>query len=236
MASFNCARYIREQMESILSQLDAQDEVIVVDDASTDGTSRSPILKDPRISILQHERNSGVVATFEEAIRAATGDIIILSDCDDVWAPHRVDRTIGAFAAHPNASIVVGNIALMDGEGHSIREDVRIRVRRFDARLLPNLFANRFQGSAMAIRADIRPEILPFPRDVLFLHDAWIGARCALTGRQTICLNNEPLLYYRRHGANASGRLPFFTALRKRFQLVRELILVSLRRHANRQI
>lgn len=230
MAIYNGKRYLPEQIESVLPQLDSQDEVIIVDDGSTDGT-REMIegFGDPRIILLKHERNQGVIASFEDAVRNATGEILFLCDCDDIWAPDRVSATLKAFSENNKASIVVVNIALIDINGNRIEKDKRLKQRPFDSRFLPNFVANRFQGSAMAFRADLLPEILPFPRNVLFVHDAWIGARSALAGRQTVYLK-EPLLFYRRHGGNDSGSLPFGRAIRKRIELLIELLLFSLRR------
>jgi glycosyltransferase involved in cell wall biosynthesis len=85
MAAHNGAQFIREQVKSILSQLNSHDdEIVVVDDASKDETVA--ILKDmcdPRIKIIRQPCTCGVLKTFERALREAKGEIIFLCDQDD---------------------------------------------------------------------------------------------------------------------------------------------------------
>jgi glycosyltransferase involved in cell wall biosynthesis len=90
LASYNGAAHIREQIDSILADLGSYDEVVVVDDASQDGTVT--VLEgraDPRVRVMRSRRNVGHVKAFERAIGEATGDIIMLSDQDDVWPAGR---------------------------------------------------------------------------------------------------------------------------------------------------
>jgi len=220
MAAYNCERYIGEQMRSILHQLCATDELIVVDDASSDRTAEEiSSIGDSRIKLFEHEVNQGIVETFEEAVTRATGEFLFLSDGDDIWASDRVQRIHEAFRTYPNAQIVVTGLQIIDQEGRALEEcDHRPSVD-FTASLLPNLLRNRFQGSAMAFRSSLLPTVLPFPKGKIFLHDAWIGACNALAGGQVVVLP-EPLLYYRRHGNNFSRKLPFRRQVTVRFQLL----------------
>jgi hypothetical protein len=123
----------------------------------------------------------------------------------------------------------VTNVALIDENGVEFTRDKRMKQWPFDSRLLPNLVANRFQGSAMAFRSSLTQDILPFPRNLLFLHDAWIGARCALT-RASVGYISEPLLFYRRHDENVSGRLPVWLMVRKRVELLVALFVDAVQR------
>ena len=90
IATYNGAEYLREQVESILSQLEEEDEIVVSDDSSTDTTIE--ILQsfgDRRIKIFKNPAK-GFVRNFENALRQAQGDFIFLSDQDDVWLPNKV--------------------------------------------------------------------------------------------------------------------------------------------------
>jgi GT2 family glycosyltransferase len=230
MATYNGESYLSQQLESILTQLSDCDEVIVVDDASTDSTAAVVSnFMDSRLVLIQHSTNQGIVASFEDAVRSATGDVLFLSDQDDIWAPNRVSRTLKAFAENRSLALIVTNIALINEEGVGFTRDKRIKQWPFDSRLVPNLIANRFQGSAMAFRSSLTQDILPFPRNFLFLHDAWIGARCALT-RSEVGYISEPLLFYRRHGENVSRRLSVWLMVRKRVELLAALLLDAVRR------
>lgn len=224
MASYNGERYIGEQIASVLPQLEPSDELIIVDDASSDCT-RERILQfdDSRIKLIVHSKNRGVVATFEDAVRSATGDLLFLCDGDDIWACNKVEKTLRAFATNPEAKIVCSGIQLIDENGQPIAQSEAITIREFQSSFWANLIHNRFQGSAMAFRSTLLPQILPFPKPKLFLHDAWIGMCNTLAGGITIYLA-EPLLYYRRHSDNVSRRLGFKSQLVKRLQLVSELL------------
>src|ERR1700710_1739268 len=91
MATFNGERYVGRQLESVLDQLSADDEVIVVDDCSTDGTVEAVRrLNDPRIAVHVNDRNRREVYSFSRAISLARHQDIFLSDQDDVWLPGRV--------------------------------------------------------------------------------------------------------------------------------------------------
>jgi glycosyltransferase involved in cell wall biosynthesis len=228
MATYNGEKYLAQQLQSILIQLSNYDEVIIVDDASADGTvDIVSNFNDSRLILIQHAANQGVVASFEDAVRNATGDVLFLSDQDDIWAPNRVSRTLEAFADNKELALVVTNVALINEDGTCFATDKRLKRWPFDSRLIPNLIANRFQGSAMAFRSSLTQKILPFPGNFLFLHDAWIGARCALT-RTGVGYISEPLLFYRRHAENLSEILPAWLMVRKRVELISSLFFYSV--------
>src|SRR5262245_13619427 len=85
LATYNGVEHLREQVDSILADLGPHDEVVVVDDASGDATvALLEGFGDPRVRIVRSAHNQGHVRTFERAIREASGEIIMLSDQDDV--------------------------------------------------------------------------------------------------------------------------------------------------------
>lgn len=220
MASYNGERYIEEQIRSILPQLGARDELVIIDDASTDQT-RDLILaiNDPRIRLIRQMKNRGVVETFEHAVRCATGDILFLSDGDDIWAHDKVKKVLLAFAENPQAQVVCTGLRMIDEKGHPLNNSDYIKDREFTAAILPNLVRNRFQGSAMAFRSSLLSQILPFPKRYMFLHDAWIGMRNTMTGGDTIYLA-EPMLYYRRHSKNFSNPMSVKEKIKSRVHLM----------------
>src|SRR5690554_1954760 len=91
MASYNGSRFIKAQLDSILAQLGPEDELIVVDDASSDDTAAIVArCNDERIRLYQQPQNQGHVASFSRAISDACHEFIFLADQDDVWLPGRV--------------------------------------------------------------------------------------------------------------------------------------------------
>ena len=91
LATYNGQQYVEEQIASILHQIGPHDEIVVVDDASTDATvSLLRGIRDSRIRVTTSATNTGHVAAFERALGLARGGIILLSDQDDIWLPGRV--------------------------------------------------------------------------------------------------------------------------------------------------
>jgi len=138
------------------------DEVIIIDDGSRDDTvDRITRMGDARIRLFKHEKNAGVVATFEDALRSASGDILFLCDDDDIWAPTKAQRFLDVFESRRDVEIVLSRVRMID---ESDRPMPNSRINR-NGRFLPgfwrNLFMNHYQGSAMAIRASLLGRVLP---------------------------------------------------------------------------
>jgi glycosyltransferase involved in cell wall biosynthesis len=220
MAAYNGGAFVEAQLRSILQQLKPQDEVVVVDDGSKDDTlKRITQIGDARIRIFEHERNAGVVATFEDALRLATGDILFLSDDDDVWAPTKVRRFLDAFESGPDVEIVQSRVRMIDESDRPMPDSQINRHGRFLPGFWRNLFMNHYQGSAMALRASLLGRVLPFPALKSFLHDVWIGTRNDLLGGKFVFID-EDLLFYRRHGHNASRAKTLLQKVRTRTDLI----------------
>ena len=93
IATYNGEKYIRDQLESILSQLDFCDEIVVSDDHSSDKTIA--IIKsfnDDRIRVIYNSGQKGYTSNFENALKHAKGEYIFLSDQDDIWLKGKVDK------------------------------------------------------------------------------------------------------------------------------------------------
>ncbi len=220
MAAYNGGKYVDAQLKSILPQLDENDEVVIADDGSTDDTvSRIAGFNDSSIRLYKHVKNAGVVATFEDALRCATGDILFLCDDDDVWAPTKVQRFAELFLTRPDVEIVTSRVSLIDEEGRGFENAQLNRGGKFVTGFWQNVFKNHYQGSAMALRASLLGRVLPFPRRKSFLHDAWIGTRNDALGGKTAFID-EDLLFYRRHSSNVSRRKSLPGQIRTRIELL----------------
>ncbi|KYJ99901.1 glycosyltransferase [Microbacterium sp. CH1] len=176
MAAYNGAAFIVEQISSILAQLAEGDELIVIDDCSQDETVELVQgIGDARIRLIRSERNNGYMRTFERAIALAEGDVIFLSDQDDVWLPGRVDRMIEAL---DDVELVVSNFGSFGGALTAVQAR---RLRAVDStRWRRNIFwiwfgTRPYYGCCMAFRSDLRERILPFPSYLTETHDQWLG-------------------------------------------------------------
>lgn len=200
MAAFNGALYIAEQLDSILSQLAADDEVVLVDDASSDETlSVVARFQDRRIRVLCNTANQGVVRSFEIALAASTGEIIFLSDQDDRWFNSKVLRFLEVFS-DPAITLAVSNALLIDSAGQPLR-DVNPRRLQKPPGLFSLILTNTLQGSLMAFRRSLLQAVLPLPPRI-GMHDWWIGCANAIVGRTAII--DEPLVWYRRHASTVT--------------------------------
>ncbi len=97
MPAYNCEAYVEQSLRSVLAQENAQLEVIVVDDASSDSTPR--VLErlaneDTRIHVLSSARNSGQGACRNRGVREASGRYLAFLDSDDLWQPDKLGRQI----------------------------------------------------------------------------------------------------------------------------------------------
>ena len=238
MATCNGETYILPQLRSMLPQLLSGDEIIIVDDASVDDTptlvlefirNLAPSTQAPRMVFLRHNQNHGVVKTFEEAVRCATGDILFLSDQDDLWAHDKVRKVLAVFEKNPKAQVVATNFSVIDDQDKPVHNSPLNAHRKFSVSLAANFIHNQFQGAALAFRSSFLQQILPFPTGRLFLHDRWIGARASLRKAETHFID-EPLLLYRQHAENYTRRYGKWKQILLRMQLVSDLVRLSRQR------
>lgn len=222
MATYNGERYIREQLDSILSQLGGDDELIISDDGSTDATIQIiETVNDSRITLLNNCAPHGVVHNFENALKASKGDYIFLSDQDDIWEENRVIKTIKLLNKE-KVDCVTCNRVVIDANGE--RHGGTIVNHDFTSfSFWKVLRHNPYIGCCMAFTRGHLELVLPFP-DKLPMHDLWIGLLAHKKG--TSVFLDEPLLLYRRHGDNVTtGESPFslYGRIKYRLRLLRQL-------------
>lgn len=205
MATFNGEKHIKEQIESVLMQLSATDELIISDDGSTDNTLI--IIKnfgDNRIKILHHQKPKlvkmafyYVSSNFENALKNAKGDYIFLCDQDDIWKPKKVHNCLKILQDY---DLVLHDCEIVD-ENMSLIEKSYFEVNKSKKGLLNNLTKNAYLGCCMAFRKSVLQKSIPFPAAEI-PHDIWIG----LIAEYYFKINfySENMISYRRHGKNVS--------------------------------
>lgn len=201
LAYYDGAEYIEEQLRSILDQLGAEDEIVLSVDRAFDGSMdllRTWEEKDRRI-FLTNGPAKGVVKNFEHAIQMCSGDLIFLSDQDDVWMPDKVEKVKAAFCDN-DVMAILHDASIVDQEKNLI-EPSFFKLRHSDTGFFKNLWRNSYVGCCMAFRKELIPEILPIP-ETIYMHDYWIGAVAEQVG--TVKLIREPLILYRRHSDNVT--------------------------------
>jgi glycosyltransferase involved in cell wall biosynthesis len=203
IATYNGEQYVYEQIASILPQLREEDEIIVVDDCSKDGTVRELArFGDTRLKILQNETNLGAVRSFERGLQMAGGELIFLSDQDDVWREDKIQRALEAFESDPSVTLVISAVEPTNSAGDSLAPRAA-NSSGFRGGVLQTLLKNKYRGCAMAFRRSVADAALPFPADIP-MHDSWIGLVNTLIG--DVRYVPLPLLRYRRHELTVTGR------------------------------
>lgn len=204
MVSYQGAKYIEEQLDSILVTLGPEDEVIISDDGSTDGTRE--ILaryqaQDDRVRWIDGPK-AGVKANVENALRACQGEYIFLADQDDIWMPEKVERVMAEFA-NGKTNLVVHDAVVTDGACQEVILESFYTLKGSGAGVLKNIWRNTYIGCCMAFKRELLEEVLPIP-GYIEMHDQWIGVINDQLKHGTSFIPDK-LIQYRRHGNNASG-------------------------------
>jgi glycosyltransferase involved in cell wall biosynthesis len=236
LCTHNGERFLSAQLESILNQTLLPDEIVLSDDASTDDTvaiAEAIAATHPgvRLRVLRNARPLGVTKNFEQAVLATEGELIVLSDQDDLWYPNRIEKAAAEFARRPGLLLLHGDARLVDADGEPLGSDLFAALeatpwelgsivagRAIDVFLRRNLAL----GAATMFRRSLLEPAAPF--DAGWVHDEWLAVIAAATGEGTVDFVPEPLIDYRQHGANQIGvrKLSFRGKLRRLMQPRRE--------------
>jgi glycosyltransferase involved in cell wall biosynthesis len=225
IATYNGGHYIKQQIDSILCQLSPADEIIISDDSSTDDTIA--IIEgygDSRILLLKGQKFRNPVYNFENALKRATGDILFLSDQDDVWDSQKVKVSL---AYLEKSDLVLSDCVIVDNNMKSIERsffDLNSSRPGFFKNLL---LKNAYMGCCMAFRRQVINKAMPFPPK-LPMHDLWIGLIAEIYF--TPIFVPQKLVLYRRHLDNASStglksKNTFFEKMKIRIRVSVLLIL-----------
>ncbi|HEY0130706.1 MAG TPA: glycosyltransferase family 2 protein [Allosphingosinicella sp.] len=200
LATYNGARFLPEQLASLVAQHRRPDELVVCDDRSADGTVE--LLEEFArtapfpVRIHRNESNLGVLRNFEKALSLCEGDIVFLSDQDDVWLPEKISEVVAVFEKTPGALAVINDKLIADENLVPTGATMLGNIRGFGS---PD--ANFVAGCCSAFRREWLSIALPIPRGAI-AHDTWlVGLAHRL---QVASINEKPLQYYRRHGTNVS--------------------------------
>jgi glycosyltransferase involved in cell wall biosynthesis len=201
IATYNGEKFILEQLNSILIQLSLLDEIILSDDGSSDKTlSIVDDIKDGRIKVYSNEGEKGFTKNFENALDKATGDIIFLSDQDDVWVEGKVNKMVLELNKY---DFVVSDATYVD-ENLNITFGSHIKHQNMKQGLIRTIFLPRYIGACMAFKKEVLEFALPFPKKSKYcVHDYWLPLIAELYFKFNII--EEELLLFRRHGENASN-------------------------------
>ncbi|UII34363.1 glycosyltransferase family 2 protein [Fulvivirga ulvae] len=193
LATHNGEKYIREQIDSILPQLGIHDEIIVSDDGSEDTTiSILHAYRDKRLKLVDCASKNSPIKNFENALNHCTGEIIFLSDQDDLWLAGKVKTMIQALEKF---DLVLSDCYVVNEELQPMHSSL-FDINKARPGFWKNLWKNSYTGCCMAFNRKVLSKALPFPKDIP-MHDQWIGLVAELFFKTGIV--DTKLSLYRRH-------------------------------------
>ena len=218
VASYNGEKYIKQQLDSIILQLDNKDEVIVSDDGSTDRTMH--LLKEyegnySSITILNGPQK-GLASNFENAILHASNEIVMICDQDDYWYPNRIHLIKQKFIEHPEINVILNNADYIDAYGNKL-EGFLFEKRNAKHGYFRNVIYSTYYGCCMAVKHDFIKDSLPFPKGVLY--DQYLGALAEK--RNSSLFVNAVLVSHRVHDSNWSQEQNIANQIKYRIRLLK---------------
>lgn len=217
LCTYNGERYLRDQLDSLFAQERLPDELIAVDDDSSDGTwdllnefyRRAPEAG-IRMVLKRNRCNLGYRRNFESALALASMPLVFLCDQDDVWHPNKIARMEASFLARPSLLLLHADARLVDADGADMRCGLFEALKVSAAELSGIHGGEAFKvllrrslvtGATAAFRREILSSAFPFSD--IWVHDEWLALVSAASG-EVDCLE-EKLVDYRQHDSNQIG-------------------------------
>ena len=200
LATYNGEKYLAEQLDSFLCQTVQPDEVIICDDRSQDGTLmviEEFIDKAPfRVELHKNTENLGYAQNFSKVLSLCRGDLVFLSDQDDIWREDKIESMLIVMQQSPEYQVGMHNARLVTADLVPLKISKMDRIKRANGDL-----EHFVQGSCSVIRKQLLGIALPVP---LFApaHDNWIALITLFL--ESRVMTEKLLLRYRIHGKNTS--------------------------------
>ena len=200
--AYNAEEYIGEALNAVLSQTAPADEVIVVDDGSTDGTLDALVPFRSEVRIVE-QANRGCAGAYNRGFAEARCDYVARCDSDDIWEPDKLERQRAALIAHPEVDIAVGAAWVFGRTERLFADPPGAGVLDPEAFNRTLYRANVLCASSALIRRDLFEALGPFA-DRLACDDYDYWLRAAKAGA-VFFYDPGVLLRYREHGGNITN-------------------------------
>lgn len=212
LATYNGEKYLKEQIDSILSQTYQNIRLLISDDGSTDETRK--ILKeyqkkDNRIKIYEQSENLGCIKNFEFLLKQVQSEVYMLSDQDDIWLPEKIEKTYEKLIQE-KADLVFCDLEVVDSNIQtmypSFNQYMKLnrKIKKYNNNRELNYLYNCVTGCTIMARKKWMDKILPLPSQSKYvLHDHWIALMISLEGK--LVYVPEVYIKYRQHDNNEVG-------------------------------
>lgn len=204
LCTYNGEKYLTSLLDSLVSQTYKYLEIIIVDDASSDGTwalLQQYAAKDTRIKLYRNEENVGYNANFAKALQYCQGEWIAICDQDDIWNKHKLMMLYNAREEH---LLLYHDSEMIDGKGRLLNKRISDKFNCYsgsDASAF--LLMNCVSGHSVFFHRSLLEHLFPIPASVVY--DQWIAYVAALHG--SVKYVDWPLVQYRQHMQNATDIL-----------------------------
>jgi glycosyltransferase involved in cell wall biosynthesis len=220
LCTYNGARFLVEQMDSLLNQSYTNLEIIVVDDCSSDNTAeilRSYAARDSRVTVIVNESNLGYNKNFEKTLRKCTGSLIAICDQDDVWHKEKVRSLFENIKDH---QLIYHDSEFIDTEGNSMKRFISDKFNFYRGnRPEPFLYLNCVSGHSILMKQEVVQRALPFPAG--FHYDQWLAFVATSIG--SIDYVDDALVKYRLHNNNNTDILALKKSVKSKEERIKQL-------------
>lgn len=217
MCTYSGENFLPQQLESIVKQTIRVDELVICDDGSKDATidllhafaKVAPF----KVHIYQNEVNLGSTKNFEKCMGLCAGEIIFLTDQDDIWRADKVEMQLQYLKEHPEMDAVFSNGLMINDDsepiGHTIWQEIEFNEKlqkQWNEGRSHEILFNGFvvTGATLALRKACLERLSPFPTHVPdLIHDAWIAMALSLECKIGFIAQN--LISYRIHSHQQVG-------------------------------
>ncbi|MGG0154034.1 glycosyltransferase [Bacillus mycoides] len=208
MATYNGKYYLEEQLKSIVNQTVKPEEIIIVDDCSTDNTIE--IIEKFKVNsnginvhLIINEHNMGPAKTFAKGVLKSKGDLIFFCDQDDIWFENKIEEVMGVFDSNHKIKMLCTGYHLYDDSNKKIIKNSKDSKEIFKVSLNKVLKGNISPGCTVAFK-DIYRDKAKLINEDIFIHDWFYSVISAIDdGLYYYC---KPLIYYRIHSNNTIGK------------------------------
>jgi len=191
LPNFNHGRFLAQAFEALLAQVRPVDELIVIDDASSDDSCAIIevfLARFANAKFVRNQTNLGVVRNMNIGLQMARGSAIAFAAADDVAYPWFLERTLALLRAHPSAALASGRTDIIDVHGNRLGaldtpvplNSPATSIRKLRGACLMHDEA-WFTGNTTLFRRDVLAEIGGFPEDLSAFTDSYISRLLAVT-------------------------------------------------------
>jgi len=212
LATNNGEKYLKEQIDSILSQTHSNFRLVISDDCSKDSTKdilKEYEKKDNRIEVYYQENNLGYVKNFEFLLTKVENEVYALSDQDDVWNIDKIEKTYKEMK-DTDADLIFTDLEVVDEKLKTIVPSFNDymsfsrKIKKYKDSYKMQYLYNCITGCTLMSKKKFIEKILPIPTTSKYvIHDTWIGLIVALSGK--VSYLDEKTIKYRQHGSNQVG-------------------------------